>query len=245
MRLELSRITAAYGAATVLRDVDLVVPASRVVALLGPNGAGKTTLLNVASGLLTPRAGSVLIDGVDHTAMRAERRAVSGLCHVTESDSIYPGLTVSDNLRMFVPPGSSRDAVARAIDAFPSLGNRLGQQAGSLSGGEQRMLSLARAYVRDPALILVDEISLGLAPLVVEEIFGHLAMIASQGTSLLLVEQYVSRALGLADFVYVLARGRIVFAGEPVELAASDLMARYLGEEIAPTSPADYHEVRG
>jgi len=233
MRLELASITAGYGASTVLRDVSLTVPTGRVVALLGPNGAGKTTLLNVASGLLPARGGRVLLNGADHTEVPAERRAAAGLCHITEAGSIYPGLTVADNLRMFVSPHQAAEAADRAVAAFPRLGERLRQQAGSLSGGEQRMLALARAYVRQPALILVDEISLGLAPIVVDEIFGFLAALVAGGTSLLLVEQYVARALDLADLVYVLARGQVVFAGEPVELQNTDLVARYLGEEMA------------
>ncbi len=236
MRLELCGVTAGYGTSMVVRDVDLTVPGGQVVALLGPNGAGKTTLLNVVSGLLSPRSGRVLLDDVDRTKDGVDARAAAGLCHITESDSIYPGLTVGDNLRMFRTPKLAAESVERAVSAFPRLGQRLGQAAGSLSGGEQRMLSLARAYVQQPSLVLVDEISLGLAPMIVTEIFGYLRTLVREGSGLLLVEQYVTRALDMADLVYVLARGQVVFAGEPSELGSSDLIARYLGEEM--TAPA-------
>jgi branched-chain amino acid transport system ATP-binding protein len=235
VRLELREINAGYGTSVVVRDVSLTVPDGQVVALLGPNGAGKTTLLNVASGLLSPRSGQVILDEVDHTRVGVEGRAAAGMCHVTESDSIYPGLTVGDNLRMFRTPRLGAEAVERAVSAFPRLGQRLGQPAGSLSGGEQRMLSLARAYVQHPSLVLVDEISLGLAPIVVNEIFGYLRDLVREGTGLLLVEQYVARALELADLVYVMARGQLVFVGEPSELGSGDLVARYLGDEMAAT----------
>lgn len=233
MRLELRGISAGYGSSIVMRDVDLTVPHGRVVALLGPNGAGKTTLLNVASGLLAPRLGAVLLDDVDHTDVRVEGRAAAGMCHVTESDSIYPALSVGDNLRMFRTPKLNAEAVDRAVSAFPRIGQRLSQTAGSLSGGEQRMLSLARAYVQQPSLVLVDEISLGLAPKIVDEIFGYLRNLVRDGAGLLLVEQYVSRALDLADLVYVMVRGQMVFVGEPGELDSTNLVARYLGEEMA------------
>jgi branched-chain amino acid transport system ATP-binding protein len=228
VRLELDGITAGYGDAVVLRDVSLTVPAGRVVALLGPNGAGKTTTLSVASGLVAPSAGQVRVDGVDVAGTRPHRLAELGLCHVTEAGAIFPELTVADNLRMFARSGEERDAMARAVDALPRLGERLGQVAGTLSGGEQRMLALARVYGRSPSVVLVDEISLGLAPMLVDEIFGFLGRLAASGTSLLVVEQYVGKVLALADLVYVLVRGRIEFAGEPGEVSSADLLARYL-----------------
>jgi branched-chain amino acid transport system ATP-binding protein len=237
MRLELQRLSAAYGDTTVLRDADLIVPDGRAVALLGPNGAGKTTLLSVVSGLLPPRTGRILLDDRDYTAASLETRVAKGLCHVTEGGAIFPGLTVAENLRMFAAPKDEDLAVERAVSAFPRLGERLRQVAGTMSGGEQRMLALARAYARRPSLILADEISLGLAPILVDEIFTFLAQLAAEGTSLLLVEQYVSKVLGLADFAYLLVRGRIVFAGEPGELEGTDIMAHYLGAE-SPVSLA-------
>jgi branched-chain amino acid transport system ATP-binding protein len=233
VRLELCNVTAGYGDTTVLRDVSLTVPPGRVVALLGPNGAGKSTTLAVASGVLAPTTGRVLLDGTDVAALPPHRIAGRGLCHVAEADAVFASLTVADNLRIFASKGRERAAVERAVEAFPRLGERLGQVAGSLSGGEQRMLALARIYGRVPAVVLLDEVSLGLAPIVVDEIFAFLARLAAEGTSLLIVEQYVGKALAFADLVYIMNRGRIGFAGEPSELAASGLLARYLGTDSA------------
>jgi branched-chain amino acid transport system ATP-binding protein len=231
MRLELHRVTAGYGETIALRDVSLVVPSGRAVALLGPNGAGKTTLLSVASGLLRLRSGAVRADGADITPLPPERRNAAGLCHVTEGRSIFPGLTVRDNLRLFARPGAEAAGEEKAVEAFPRLGERRSQIAGTMSGGEQQMLALARAYISDPDVILLDEVSMGLAPIVVDEIFEFLGRLAAAGTGLLIVEQYVNKALQLADYVYVLARGRIVLAGQPVELEGTDLFAQYLGAE--------------
>jgi branched-chain amino acid transport system ATP-binding protein len=233
MRLSLDRVTAAYGGAVALRDVSVIVPDGRVVALLGPNGAGKTTLLSVASGVLTPRSGTVQLDDEDVTGLSTDRRVAQGLCHITEGRSIYPGLTVRDNLRMFAGDGPSGEALDMAADAFPILGQRIAQVAGTMSGGQQQMLALARAYVRRAPLVLLDEVSMGLAPIVVDEIFDFLRRLAAEGSSLLLVEQYAAKALALADLVYVLVRGRIVFAGEPDELSGSEIFAKYLGTEAA------------
>jgi branched-chain amino acid transport system ATP-binding protein len=231
---ELDHVRAGYGDVTVLRDVSLVVPPSTVVALLGPNGAGKTTLLRVASGLLRPSAGRLLLDGNDMTRAAPHTLANAGVCHVPEGRGIFPSLTVRDNLLLQVRRGE-RDAIAHAVDAFPRLGERLSQLAGTLSGGEQQMLTLARAYVSGPRVILLDEVSMGLAPKIVDEVFAFLQRFADAGASLLLVEQYVTRALELADYVYMMNRGRIVFCGEPAELEKEDVFMRYLGSEVAAT----------
>jgi branched-chain amino acid transport system ATP-binding protein len=199
-----------------------------VVAVLGPNGAGKTTLLRVASGLLRPAAGAVLLDGEDVTRARAHARARRGLCHIPEGRGIYPTLTVRENLVLHSRPGEEAVAVDRAIAAFPVLGEKLRQPGGQLSGGQQQMLSLVRAYLTSPRLVLVDEASMGLAPVVVDQIFEFLAEIAASGTALLLVEQYVSRALALASHVYLLNKGGVVFSGRPQDIA-DDLFAAYLG----------------
>ena len=232
MRLELANITAGYGDATVLRDVNLTVPKGKVVALLGPNGAGKSTTLSVASGLLRPTRGEVRLAGDDVTGSAPNQMVRRGLCHITESGATFPGLSVADNLRMF---GSrvDDDALARVLTAFPRLRERSSQIAGTLSGGEQRMLALSRAYLQNPAVVLLDEISLGLAPIIVDEIFEHLKRLARSGASLLVVEQYVRKVLAIADLVYVLVRGRIVFAGEPDELESNGILEQYLGAEIA------------
>ena len=230
MRLELDCISAGYGDSVVLRDVSLVVPDGSVVALLGPNGAGKTTLLSVVSGLLAARSGSVLVDREPITARSAQHRARLGLCHVTDNRAIFGSLSVRENLRLFSASGAEADGIDRAVSAFPRLGQRLGQLAGTMSGGEQQMLALARAYAQTPGLLLIDEVSMGLAPIIVDEIFEFIAE-AAKGTSILIVEQYVAKALDIADFAYVLSRGRIVHQGEAHEVGSSDLLAHYLGAE--------------
>ena len=231
MRLEIDHATATYGDTVAIRDVSIVVPSGRVVAVLGPNGAGKTTLLSIASGLLRPRGGRVLIGGEDVTAWSPDRRVEAGLCHITEGRSIFPSLTVADNLKIFVRPSAGDDAVERAVAAFPRLGERLRQVAGTMSGGEQQMLALARAYAQRAPVVMLDEVSMGLAPVLVDEIFDFLRRLSAEGHSLLIVEQYISKALALADLVYVLVRGRLVFAGEPAEILGSDIFAHYLGTE--------------
>src|SRR5580704_9284542 len=161
--LELRGIEAGYGEHTVLRDVSVTVQPGTVVAVLGPNGAGKTTLLRVASGLLRPSAGTVLLGGEDVTRARPYARARRGLCHIPEGRGIYPTLTVRENLVLHAPQGDEATALDRAVSAFPVLGGKLRQPAGLLSGGQQQMLSLARAYLADPKVVIVDEASMGLA----------------------------------------------------------------------------------
>lgn len=227
--LELQGIQAGYGDTVVLRGVDLTVPDGRVVALLGANGAGKTTLLRTASGLLRPGQGRIVLDGQDVTRWPPHRRAQAGLGHVPEGHGIFRSLTVRQNLRLQASTLSTEEAVQRAVEAFPILGQRLEQVAGTLSGGQQQMLALARGYIENPRFLLLDEVSMGLAPIVVDEIFDFLRRLAEQGTGLLLVEQYVTRALDLADLVFVLNRGEVAFAGEPAELDSEALFAQYLG----------------
>jgi branched-chain amino acid transport system ATP-binding protein len=229
---ELRGVTAGYGASTVLRDVSLAVPNSSVVALIGANGAGKTTLLRVASGLLRPTAGDLVLDGkpIADTAPHALVRR--GICLVPEGRGVFRSLTVRENLVLHARPGTEDEAISRAVEAFPKLGQRLAQAAGTMSGGEQQMLALARAYIQSPRVVLLDEVSMGLAPKVVEEIFAFLAELAAAGSSLLLVEQYVTRALEVADYVYMLHKGRVAFAGEPAELAGTDVFETYVGAHI-------------
>jgi branched-chain amino acid transport system ATP-binding protein len=228
---ELRDISAGYGETTVLRGVSLAVPPASVVALLGPNGAGKTTLLRVASGLLRPTAGTLVLDGAEVTGASPHRLAGGGVCHVPEGRGIFPNLSVRENLVLQIT-GDVAEGIARSVDAFPVLGRRLSQQAGTLSGGEQQMLALARAYVGKPRVVLLDEVSMGLAPKIVDEIFGFLERLAREGASLLLVEQYVTRALALADYVYMMNRGTLVFVGEPSELEDEDVFVRYLGTDV-------------
>jgi branched-chain amino acid transport system ATP-binding protein len=227
--LELRNITAGYGSHVVLRDVTLVVPDNSVVSLLGPNGAGKTTLLRVASGLLRPMSGQVLLDGLDITGWPPHRRARAGMGHVPEGRGILASMTVADNLRMQSRPDADRRGIADATRAFPRLAQRTGQIAGSLSGGEQQMLALASMYLGEPDVVLLDEVSMGLAPNIVDEIYVHLRYIADRGAALLLVEQYVGRALDLATYVYILKKGRVDFVGQSAELGEADILATYLG----------------
>lgn len=229
--MQLDRVTAGYGATVALRNVDLVVPDGKVVALLGPNGAGKTSLLRAASKLIGLRSGALLVDRRDVTSIGPEAIADLGICHITEGRAIFRELTVRDNLRLFCIPGGEAEGVERAITAFPRLGERLRQLAGTMSGGEQQMLALARAYARPVELVLLDEPSMGLAPMIVDEIFERVRELAASGVSILLVEQYVAKALAIADLVYVLDRGRIQFVGEPDEADHMDVVARYMGTE--------------
>jgi branched-chain amino acid transport system ATP-binding protein len=230
---ELRRVRAGYGGQTVLRDVSIVVPDHTVVALLGPNGAGKTTLLRVASGLLRPEEGTVRIDGRDVTGRSPESIARLGVCHVPEGRGIFTSLSVRDNIRLQAARGAERHAFETVSRQFPALAQRQRQIAGTMSGGEQQMLAMARAYVALPSMLLLDEVSMGLAPLLVDGIFSHLRTLADNRVAMLLVEQYAARALDLADFVYILNRGTIQFAGEPGELTDRRILASYLGEDVA------------
>jgi branched-chain amino acid transport system ATP-binding protein len=227
--LEIADVSAGYEGVTVLRDVSLTVPAGQVVALLGPNGAGKTTLLRTAAGLLKPSTGRVLVKGEVVTRHAPNRRARAGLCLIPEGRGIFRTLTVRDNLRLHLPPWAKRSSYDVALEAFPVLGQRLGQIAATMSGGQQQMLALARAYLAEPDLILLDEVSMGLAPKIVDEIFAALRQLASTGVSLLIVEQYINRALEMADQVVLLDRGQIAYNGSPGDLDQATVMRRYLG----------------
>jgi branched-chain amino acid transport system ATP-binding protein len=226
--LELTNVQAGYGGVTVLRDLSLWVPRGSVVALLGPNGAGKTTTLRLASGLLRPTGGTMALDGNPYPRS-PDAVARAGICHVPEGRGVFPSLTVKENLLVQARGRGIADAVEKATAAFPRLGQRLSQVAGTMSGGEQQMLALAKAYVSRPTYVLLDEVSMGLAPKVVDEIFAFLRDLAARGTALLLVEQYVTRALEVADYVFLLNHGRVVFSGEPGELDGSAIFAEYMG----------------
>jgi len=230
--LELRGVTAGYGESIVLRDVTLTVPDSRVVALLGPNGAGKSTLLRTAAGLLKPKSGKVLLNGEDVTGLDTFQLARRGLCLVPEGRSIFPSLTVRDNLVMYCTKRREKSGIELAVEAFPMLSTRLRQIAGTLSGGEQQMLAIVRAYIAAPQLVLVDEASLGLAPLIVDRIFQFMTDISKAGTALLMVEQYVTRALEMSQDAYLLSRGEIVFSGASSELRGQDVFEQYLGIDV-------------
>jgi branched-chain amino acid transport system ATP-binding protein len=235
--LEIKNIIGGYESSIVLRDITITVPDGAVVALLGPNGAGKSTTLRMASGLLHPKSGQIILNGEDITKLNPYQRNRKGICHIFEGRGVFPSLSVKENLLMQTPKGTSASqAVAKAVDAFPILGERLGQIAGTMSGGEQQMLALVRAWVTDPTIVLVDEASLGLAPLVVDGIFEFLERIAQSGVSLLIVEQYVNRALALSETVYVLSQGEIVSSGPSSELNEDMIFALYTGGEPVGTS---------
>ncbi|MEW6476621.1 MAG: ABC transporter ATP-binding protein [Actinomycetota bacterium] len=237
--LRLERVTAGYGRSVVLHEVDLVVPERRAVALLGANGAGKTTLLKVAAGLLRPMVGEIWLGDRPIGRLPEYARARAGLCLIPEGHGIFRHLTVAENLAMFQSGGHRRspglagqrggDGVDRAVATFPLLGERLRQIAGTLSGGQQQMLALCRALVTDARMILADELSLGLAPVVVDEIFAAVDLLRAEGRSLLIVEQYVSRALTIADYVYILHKGRVAFVGEPEQCAEQQIFEQYVG----------------
>jgi branched-chain amino acid transport system ATP-binding protein len=227
--LRVENVMAGYGETVVLRDVTMTVPPASVVALLGPNGAGKTTLLRTISGLIPPMSGRVWLGEEEITRRPTEFVARAGLCHVPEGRGIFPSLTVRENLILQAKRGSERAGIERIAATFPELGRRLGQVAGSLSGGEQQMLALARATLSEPTLVVVDEASLGLAPVLVDRIFETFATITASGTALLIVEQYVPRALEIADTVYLMDRGRVAFAGPADGLDGEELTRRYLG----------------
>ncbi len=230
--LELDAVTAGYGETVVLRGVSLSVPDSSVVALLGPNGAGKTTLLRTASGLLKPMAGRVRLGGEDVTGKKPYEMTRRGLCHLPEGHGIFPSLTVKENIVLDAPKGRERECIEKAGEHFPVLATRLTQQAGSLSGGEQQMLSLLRAYFSDPTVVVVDEASLGLSPVLVDQVFEALSGIVASGASMLIVEQYVTRVLGIADTAYILHRGQIAFSGAASELQGEEVFERYLGIDV-------------
>ena len=225
----MEQVTGGYGATVILRDVSIIVPDGSIVALVGPNGAGKTTALKMASGLLRPRSGRVVLRENEVTRMSPSQRVRLGLCHLIEGRGVFPSLTVRENLRLFSPKGRESELFDEAAAAFPILAERRDQQAGTLSGGEQQMLALSRAYVSGARIVLVDEASLGLAPMIVDVIFKFLELLAHSGISLLLVEQYVARALQLADTVYVMQQGEIAFCGAASDLDEERIFALYAG----------------
>ena len=231
--LELRGIHAGYGAGDVLHGVDVEVGEGEVVAVLGPNGAGKTTLLRTIAGLVAPSEGAIVLDGASLLGLRPHQRVSAGLCLIPEGRGVFPALTVRENIMLQTPRGSNGDGVQRAVAAFPRLGERLDQVAGTMSGGEQQMLALSRAYVQSPRVVLLDEVSMGLAPKVVDEIFEFIRLLAREGVAMLLVEQYVARAMDAADHVYVLNNGEVVADDSPSDLETSDIFAAYLGGELS------------
>ncbi len=232
--LEITGLRVSYGRTEAVKGIDLAVPRGSTVCLIGANGAGKTSTLRAVSGLARPAGGRICFDGVDITGWRAHRVAAAGLVQVPEGRQIFAEASVADNLTLGGWLVRDRAVLARrraeVLERFPRLGERAGQPAGSLSGGEQQMLAMGRALMAAPKLLLLDEPSMGLAPLVVEQIFATLAELRAGGTTILLVEQNASAALALADEAYVLEVGRISLHGPAAAVAADPaVVAAYLG----------------
>lgn len=238
--LVVTNLHTAYGAISALKGISFQVAQGSVVALVGANGAGKSTTLNTISGLLAPRAGSITFDAHDITGWRSDRVAALGLVQVPEGRQILAPLTVEENLLLGANRRRDRSGIHADLEAtferFPRLRERRRQEAGSLSGGEQQMLAIGRGLMARPRLLMLDEPSLGLAPLLVQEIFRIIADLKAQGATILLVEQNARKALHIADYAYVLESGRIVQEGPAAQLRADPaIVEAYLGRSRAPS----------
>jgi branched-chain amino acid transport system ATP-binding protein len=233
--LELDGVSAGYGKFRAVFDVSFGVPEGQAVALLGPNGAGKSTIARLCTGLIPVSSGKIRFAGEDVTSLSPWKLARLGIAHAPEGRSVFSTLSVEENLtlvfRQSLGKSGMNTAMLRAYEAFPRLSERRRQGAGTLSGGEQRMLSLAKVLANPPRLLVVDELSLGLAPIVVDEVFATLARIRQAGTSLLIVEQHVGKALSLADRAVLLTKGSVAHEGPVDEL-------RDLVGELLPGGPA-------
>jgi branched-chain amino acid transport system ATP-binding protein len=232
--LELRKVDAGYGSFQALFGVDLEVKAGEAVGVVGPNGAGKTTLMRVISGLIRPRSGSIGMQGIDVLATPPHRIVSLGIAHVPENRRLFPGLTVEDNLRMgaFMPEARARhdQRLAFVFDLFPRLKERRHQLAGTMSGGEQQMCAIGRALMSDPKLLLLDEPSAGLAPVVVQQVFELVKRIRASGLTVLIVEQNVQQVLKVVDRAYLLEAGTIRASGSSADLLRSDTInPAYLG----------------
>jgi branched-chain amino acid transport system ATP-binding protein len=232
--LTVDKVTAGYGAFTALWDVSLRVAAGEAVAVVGPNGAGKTTLMRVISGMIAPRAGAITFEGRAVGGRPAYDIVGHGIAHVPEGRRIFPALTVAENLKMgaFLPGARTHyaESLARVFTLFPALAERQAQRAGSLSGGEQQMLAIGRALMSQPKLILFDEPSMGLAPVMVLLLFDLIRRVREEGYTILVVEQNVRQVLKLVDRAYLLEVGRIKMEGRADELAEQDFVRKaYVG----------------
>ncbi|MBX3286054.1 MAG: ATP-binding cassette domain-containing protein [Actinobacteria bacterium] len=232
--LEVRDVRAGYGDFDVIDGVSFAIAPGEVFALLGPNGAGKSTTLKVIAGLLEPSGGTVAVCGRNVVGADADALARAGLCSVPEGRGIFPNLTVAENLWMATFTGTGRTEVEEvAYERFPRLGERRTQTAGTMSGGEQQMLAMARALATSPALLVLDELSMGLAPLIVEDLYAQVAEIARSGLSILVVEQFAHEVLGVADTAAIMLHGRIARVGPPPAIAA-ELETAYLSGAVAP-----------
>ena len=236
--LSISNLHAAYGKVQVLHGISLEVPQGKLVTLIGSNGAGKTTTMRAISGMIEPKSGTVTLKGKDITGLPSHRIARAGLAHSPEGRRVFGNLSVTDNLLLGAfprftgarPKGAIKVDLAQALDLFPRLKERRNQLAGTLSGGEQQMLAMARAIMLNPEVVLLDEPSMGLAPILVEEVFRIIARLKSEGVTMLLVEQFAAAALNVADYGYVMENGRISVHG-PAQRLKDDpaVVAAYLG----------------
>ena len=242
--LEVALEESGYGPVSVLHDVALAVEEGEIVVVLGANGVGKTTLLRTISGVVVQSRGRIVFDGRDVSRMAAHRRARAGIVHVPEGRHVFPRLTVAENLRMGAYAARRSDGAADGYDRvyrlFPFLAKRAGDKASALSGGQQQMLAIARGLMANPRLLMIDEGSLGLSPVLTEQVFDSLVAIREHGTPILMVEQNARAALAVADRAYVIDRGRVTLSGRAAELIDDELMAGvYLGSTIP--SPAGRH----
>ena len=236
--LEIKDLATAYGKIEALKGVSLSARAGEVTCLLGPNGAGKTTLIMTLAGILRPQRGSIRFEGEELVGKSPAEIVARGLALVPENRLVFPGLSVRENLLAGAFRRKDRAGIAadieRLFDRFPMLRERITQLAGTLSGGEQQMLAVARALMSRPRLLLMDEPSVGLAPLIVAEIFSIIRQLHAEGTSIFLVEQNAHMALKVAQHFYLMVQGRVSFSGTPGELAADDVVQRaYLGRRRA------------
>ena len=236
--LIIDNLHAAYGKVEVLHGISLEVPKGKLVTLIGSNGAGKTTTMRAISGMIKPRGGKVTLAGRDITGMDSHRIARAGLAHSPEGRRVFATMTVTDNLLLGAfprftrsrPKGDVQHDLARALELFPRLKERRTQLAGTLSGGEQQMLAMARAVMLNPDVVLLDEPSMGLAPILVDEVFRIIARLKTEGVTMLLVEQFAQAALNVADYGYVLENGSIAVHGPAASLKNDPkVVAAYLG----------------
>jgi branched-chain amino acid transport system ATP-binding protein len=232
--LEVRGLYAGYGKSTVVRDLNMVVPQGATVALLGRNGAGKTSTLGALTGQVKVTGGSIRLGGADVTRLSTYERAKRGLALIPEGRGIFPGLSVAENIAIAADSARGVDAswkaeqLRRVEEMFPPIRDRAKQRCGSLSGGEQQMVAMSRAFLSNPKVLLMDEISVGLAPLVVEMLYDAVSRLKEDGTTIVLVEQYLTYALRLADVCYVMGKGTVNFVGEPSELQGEGAGVSYL-----------------
>jgi branched-chain amino acid transport system ATP-binding protein len=232
--LQVTDLHAGYGVVEVLHGVSLAVSHGGVLAVLGPNGAGKTTTVRAISGLIRPMHGQIHVSGVEVTGASPDALARAGVCVVPEGRGVFPRLSVEEHLRLIAPsPGAVKDVEEKVFAHFPALADRRAQLVGTMSGGEQQMVAMARAVALDSRLVVVDELSMGLAPRVVDDLYEHLGTLAASGVAIVVIEQFAHDVLGLADEAVVISHGVVVARGLPADIA-QDLEGLYLANSPQP-----------